>query len=298
MKLFIVFNLMAFSFCSLSDVGFKELAERKDQEIKYQKTLSSLNLKKTEQLHQDALSGNPIAQSLLGILYNLDPEIGKKINFPLDRKKSKMWYKKAAKQGDIIAAYELGFLLYAENDFTEAEKLFKRIVKKGFGSDVFLALAQIHHKKGNKKEEEQWLKRAFKEKNILALPFLVQIHVDRGEIIEANDLLVQAEEMNLGSEIIMDLANIYRIAGNETVEKKWLKMALKQNNSLALVSLVNLYLDKGRLLRAKKMINQFENSKVLESLQSQDRVFYDLAKEIVKKAFEKKQKKSCEKTLH
>jgi TPR repeat protein len=104
-------------------------ADFKDGKRAYEQGNYAAALKELKPL---AERGNPEAEALLGMMYNLGRGV------PLDLAQAEKWYKAAADQGNAQAECQLGSM-YLKKDTAQGIKLLKLSAEQGFG-DAYLIL--------------------------------------------------------------------------------------------------------------------------------------------------------------
>lgn len=112
-----------------------------------------------------ALEGNVLAQSNLGMLYNLGRGVQQ------DQEKAYWWFSEAAERGSIRAINNLAMMYYqggyVKKDIPQAIKLFETTAKSK-DLDAMMMLSEIYLKQKNEAKAFEWVKKAVDLDNPLA----------------------------------------------------------------------------------------------------------------------------------
>ncbi|OOF44733.1 hypothetical protein BKK51_08375 [Rodentibacter trehalosifermentans] len=112
-----------------------------------------------------ALEGNVLAQSNLGMLYNLGRGVQK------DQEKAYWWFSEAAERGSIRAINNLAMMYYqggyVKKDIPQAIKLFETTAKLK-DLDAMIMLSEIYLKQKNEAKAFEWVKKAVDLNNPIA----------------------------------------------------------------------------------------------------------------------------------
>ena len=127
--------------------------------LKYQR--GARNTGKAQML-QAAEAGYPSAQVQIGEFYLYGTE------FPVDAAKAKQWYLKAAKQGHVIAQYNLGTMAYLAGNFKDAKAWLKRAAKQNH-ADAAQNLAALYFDEGDLSRAEYFVDLAIRLGNVEAV---------------------------------------------------------------------------------------------------------------------------------